>query len=103
LADKSPIFASARRFIKEAQTIARWRHEKIIRIYCADDQDGFYIYNASSDNHSISPIALECPSKSGKPLNHFDGWRWADFYPTMHSNRCMRIEIQNNPIKTLSA
>lgn len=36
--------AYAQRFIKEAQAIAGWRHENIIQIYYADDQDGLYYY-----------------------------------------------------------
>ncbi len=34
----------AQRFVREAQTIARWRHENIIQIYYADDQDGLYYF-----------------------------------------------------------
>jgi len=34
----------AKRFVREAQTIAVWRHENIIQIYYADDEDGFYYY-----------------------------------------------------------
>src|SRR3954470_5988535 len=36
--------AYAQRFTKEAQAIAGWRHENIIHIYYADDQDGLYYY-----------------------------------------------------------
>ena len=34
----------AERFIREARSIARWRHENIIQVYYADDQDGLYYY-----------------------------------------------------------
>lgn len=34
----------AERFIREARAIARWRHENIIQIYYANDQDGMYYY-----------------------------------------------------------
>ncbi|MDM8520823.1 protein kinase [Anaerolineales bacterium HSG6] len=34
----------AKRFVREAQTIAVWRHESIIHIHYADDEDGFYYY-----------------------------------------------------------
>jgi serine/threonine-protein kinase len=34
----------AERFVREAQTIARWRHEHIINIYYADDEDGLYFF-----------------------------------------------------------
>jgi serine/threonine protein kinase len=36
--------AYAQRFVREAQTIATWRHENIIQIYYADDQEGFYYF-----------------------------------------------------------
>ena len=34
----------AQRFVKEAQAVARLRHENIIQIYYADDQNGMYYY-----------------------------------------------------------
>lgn len=36
--------AYAQRFIKEARAVARLRHENIIQIYYADDEDGLYYY-----------------------------------------------------------
>ncbi|GAB4410190.1 MAG: hypothetical protein Fur0044_03840 [Anaerolineae bacterium] len=36
--------AYAKRFVREAQTIAKWRHEHIIQIYYADDKDGLYYF-----------------------------------------------------------
>ena len=34
----------AQRFVKEARAVARWRHENIVQIYYANDQDGLYYY-----------------------------------------------------------
>ena len=34
----------AKRFVQEARSIATWRHENIIHIHYADDEDGFYYY-----------------------------------------------------------
>ncbi len=34
----------ARRFMREAQTIATWRHENIIHIYYSDDSEGLYYF-----------------------------------------------------------
>ncbi len=34
----------AQRFVKEARSVAKWRHEHIIQIYYADDQDELYYY-----------------------------------------------------------
>lgn len=63
------------------------------RMWLYYDSYGFYIYNASSDNRSISPIAFERLDGS----NRFIGSLWAQFYATLHPGRCMRIEIQQNP------
>ncbi|PWH15322.1 MAG: hypothetical protein DDG60_05875 [Anaerolineae bacterium] len=63
------------------------------RLWLYYDSYGFYIYNASADNRSISPIAFERLDSA----NRFGGALWAEFYPTLHPGRCMRIEIQNNP------
>jgi serine/threonine protein kinase len=37
-----PVYAE--RFVREAQTIATWRHENIIQIYYADDEGGLYYF-----------------------------------------------------------
>ncbi|OQY44435.1 MAG: hypothetical protein B6242_12675 [Anaerolineaceae bacterium 4572_78] len=34
----------AKRFVKEAQTISTWRHENVVQIYYADDEDGLYYF-----------------------------------------------------------
>ena len=36
--------AYAKRFVREAQTVAAWRHENIAHIYYADEQDGLYFF-----------------------------------------------------------
>ncbi|MBN1311176.1 MAG: protein kinase [Anaerolineae bacterium] len=36
--------AYAERFVREAQAIAAWRHENIVQIYYADDQEGLYYF-----------------------------------------------------------
>ncbi len=38
----NPAYAS--RFVREAQAVATWRHENIIQIYYADDQDELYYF-----------------------------------------------------------
>lgn len=63
------------------------------RMWLYYDNYGFYIYNASPDNRSISPFAFERLDGS----NRFGGFLWAEFYATLHPGRCMRIEIQKNP------
>jgi serine/threonine-protein kinase len=34
--------AYAERFVREAQAIAKWRHEHIVQIHYADDEDQYY-------------------------------------------------------------
>ena len=34
----------AKRFVQEAQSVAAWRHENIVQVYYADDQDGLYYF-----------------------------------------------------------
>ncbi len=34
----------AERFVREARTIAQWRHENIVQVYYVDEQDGLYYY-----------------------------------------------------------
>ncbi len=36
--------AYAERFVREAKTVATWRHENIIQIHYADDEDGLYYF-----------------------------------------------------------
>ena len=72
------------------------------RMWLYYDQYGLYIYNASNTNRSISPIAFERLDQDGNPSNRFDGWRWAYYFATLYTGRCMQIEIQNNPNNYLS-
>ncbi|MEZ0395025.1 MAG: serine/threonine-protein kinase [Anaerolineales bacterium] len=67
------------------------------RMWLYYDQSGFYIYNASDTNRSISPIAFERLGSADNVLNRFEGLLWSDLYPTLHAGRCMRIEIQSSP------
>lgn len=67
------------------------------RMWLYYDQSGFYIYNASDTNRSISPLAFERLDNAGNVLNRFEGLLWSDLYPTLHRDRCMRVEIQSSP------
>jgi serine/threonine protein kinase len=83
-----------------ATTTQQYPNEKRMWLYY--DQYGLYIYNASNTNRSISPIAFERLDKDGNPSNRFDGWRWAYYFATLYTGRCMQIEVQNNPNNYLS-
>lgn len=67
------------------------------RLWLYYDAYGLYLYNASDANRSISPLSFERLAQNGTASNLYEGWRWAEFYPTLHPERCMRIEIQGNP------
>jgi serine/threonine protein kinase len=50
-----PVYAQ--RFVKEARSVAKWRHENIIHIYYADDEDGLYYYVMEYiDGHDLSTV-----------------------------------------------
>jgi serine/threonine protein kinase len=36
--------AYAQRFVREAQTVAAWRHENVLQVYYADETDGYYYF-----------------------------------------------------------
>lgn len=36
--------AYAQRFVREAQTVAAWRHENVLQVYYADETDGIYYF-----------------------------------------------------------
>ncbi|MGC1376851.1 MAG: protein kinase [Anaerolineales bacterium] len=68
------------------------------RLWMYYDRYGFYLYNASDANRSISPIAFERLDQDGNPLpERFEGWRWAEFYKILPPQKCMRVEEQGNP------
>jgi serine/threonine protein kinase len=68
------------------------------RLWMYYDQYGFYLYNASNANRSISPISFERIDQDGNPLSaRFSGSLWAEFYPILPPQKCMRIELQGNP------
>ncbi|HLF03073.1 MAG TPA: protein kinase, partial [Anaerolineales bacterium] len=60
------------------------------------NDNSFYLLNASDSNSAVTPLAFERLNASGQPLNRFDGWRWAEYYPTINPDRCMSLEIINS-------
>ncbi len=65
----------AERFIREARTVATWRHENIIQIYYADDEDDLYYfvmeYVAGAD---LGQVLQEYAEKQ-ELLPHDEVWR----------------------------
>jgi serine/threonine-protein kinase len=61
------------------------------------DDYGFYLKNISTLNRSISPLSFERLDQEDNPQERFDGWLWAEFYPTLMGDRCMSIEVRAAP------
>lgn len=57
------------------------------------DDNSLYLLNLSDSVVSIYSVAFERLDAASTPLNRFDGWRWAQFYPNSKPEWCMRIEI----------
>jgi serine/threonine protein kinase len=56
--------AYAQRFVKEARAVARWRHENIMQIYYADDQDGLYYYVMEYiDGQDLASVLASCSAE----------------------------------------
>ncbi|MDX9991483.1 MAG: hypothetical protein RBS68_05480, partial [Anaerolineales bacterium] len=62
------------------------------------DESGFYVLNTSNASRSISPLIFERLDPNDQTLNRFEGWLWAEFYATLHPERCMRIEITKSEV-----
>lgn len=64
--------AYARRFVKEAQAVATWRHENIIQIYYAGDEDGLYYFVMEYiDGLDLGKFLARC-SAEGHRVPHAD-------------------------------
>lgn len=62
----------ARRFLQEARTIATWRHENIVQVYYADEQDGVYFFAMEYiDGLDVADI-LKKYGKDGELMPHTD-------------------------------
>jgi len=62
----------AKRFVQEARAIATWRHENIIQVYYADDQDGLYYFVMEYvDGEDVAQL-LEDYALTGELIPHPD-------------------------------
>lgn len=62
----------AQRFIREAQAVAAWRHENIIQIYYADDQDGLYYFAMEFIDGADLGSLLQQYADDGELMGHED-------------------------------
>src|SRR5688572_27972709 len=62
----------AKRFVQEARSIATWRHENIIQVYYADDQDELYYFVMEyMDGQDLAQL-LEDYALTGELIPHPD-------------------------------
>jgi hypothetical protein len=64
------------------------RHFQIIY-----NEDSLYVLNLSGDRVALQPFGFDRLDASGNPTNHFDGGRWAQFYPYVFPQACARVII----------
>jgi serine/threonine protein kinase len=64
--------AYAERFIREARTVAAWRHDNILQIYYADDEDGLYFFAMEYiDGLDLGQVLAQY-SNDGELMGHED-------------------------------
>jgi serine/threonine protein kinase len=62
----------AERFVKEAQAVATWRHENIVQIYYASDENGLYYFVMEYiDGLDLGKFLERCKTE-GPPLSYAD-------------------------------
>ena len=64
--------AYAERFVREAQSVAKWRHENIVQIYYADDEDGLYYYAMEYVDGLDLAQLLSAYTQDGELMPHHD-------------------------------
>jgi hypothetical protein len=57
------------------------------------DDNGLYLINLSGQKQPLEPFAFERLDDQGNLHNRFEGWRWSQFYPTIYSENCIKLEI----------
>ena len=62
----------AERFVREARAVASWRHENIIQIHYADDQDGLYYFAMEYIEGLNLGVLLSEYATEGKLMPHDD-------------------------------
>jgi hypothetical protein len=62
------------------------------------NQDSLYVLNLSGDRVPLQPFGFDRLDASGNPTNHFDGGRWAQFYPYVFPQACARVIIGNTTV-----
>ncbi len=61
------------------------------------DNTALFMRNLSSDRMEVKPFAFERLDSAGNPSNRTEGSRWAQFYPYIYPQACIRIIILDLP------
>jgi serine/threonine protein kinase len=70
----NPVYTQ--RFLQEARSVATWRHEHILQVYYADEQDGIYFYAMEYiDGQNLAEL-LDEYTQQGKTLPHTEVLRY---------------------------
>ncbi|MCD4684598.1 MAG: protein kinase [Anaerolineae bacterium] len=57
------------------------------------DANTLVLRNISGDKVALQPFAFERLGANDVPLNRFEGVRWAQFYPYVHHQSCVRLLV----------
>jgi serine/threonine protein kinase len=64
--------AYAQRFVREAQTVAAWRHENVLQVYYADETDGYYYFVTEYIDGADLGKMLDEYTRLGELIPHAD-------------------------------
>jgi serine/threonine protein kinase len=64
--------AYAQRFVREAQTVAAWRHENVLQVYYADESDGIYYFVTEYIDGADLGKMLDEYTRLGELMPHAD-------------------------------
>jgi len=64
--------AYAQRFVREAQTVAAWRHENVLQVYYADETDGIYYFVTEYIDGADLGKMLDEYTRLGELMPHAD-------------------------------
>ncbi len=90
--------AYAERFVREARSVATWRHENVIQIYFADDQDGLYYFVMEYiDGTDLGELLAGCAADGARVLDEdviYVGWAIARALDYAHERGVIHRDVK---------